>query len=224
MNSNHTKQSVAVKQQLQVPFEEGLFYSASMDAIAAVLDKARRTSIAHAPWPMFPYQPDVQISLLHSGDCLFLKFYVEEATVAAANGETHTAVYKDSCVEFFVSFDDKGYYNLEFNCTGTCLAAFGKNREERVFFPVEAVNGIRRRAVIDRSPERTGIQWSLIVAIPLNTFVFHELHTLRGVACRANFFKCGDDLPQPHFLTWSLVETPEPDFHQPGYFGTLVFE
>lgn len=210
--------------QLNVHYSERLQHQADMDEVSSVLDEQEKGVLAHAPWKAFPYAPDVRFSLAHAQDSLFLKFYVAERTVVAAHGETHSPVYKDSCVEFFVSLDEGGYYNFEFNSTGTCLAAFGKGREGREFLPVVAVDRIRRRAVIDRVPERGAVRWALTVAIPLSSFVYHNLSSLRGVTCHANLYKCGDDLPDPHFLCWASVDTPEPDFHQPQYFGTLVFE
>jgi hypothetical protein len=47
---------------------------------------------------------------------------------------------------------------------------------------------------------------------------------LKGKTCRANFYKCGDDLPEPHFLSWNNIIADKPDFHLPQYFGTLTFE
>jgi Carbohydrate-binding family 9 len=31
-------------------------------------------------------------------------------------------------------------------------------------------------------------------------------------------------LAEPHFVAWSNIETPKPDFHRPDFFGKLVFE
>ncbi|MBT5542155.1 MAG: hypothetical protein HOK34_04920, partial [Gammaproteobacteria bacterium] len=29
---------------------------------------------------------------------------------------------------------------------------------------------------------------------------------------------------KPHYLTWNPVETSNPDFHRPEFFGKLIFE
>ncbi len=39
----------------------------------------------------------------------------------------------------------------------------------------------------------------------------------------ANFYKCGDKLTVPHFVTWNSIGTNKPDFHQPKFFGELYF-
>lgn len=213
-----------VEPQLLVRFSPALQYAADMDLVSSIMEGYEKDPIAHAPWEAFPYKPVVRFCTIHSGDCLFLKFYVEESTVVAAHGVTHSPVYKDSCVEFFVSFDERGYYNFEFNSTGVCLAAFGQGREGRVYLPAEAVDRIRRRAVIDRVSDTGIVQWVLTLAFPLAAFAYHDLGSLHGLVGKVNFYKCGDDLPLPHFLSWAKVEAPEPDFHQPRYFGSLRFE
>ena len=38
---------------------------------------------------------------------------------------------------------------------------------------------------------------------------------------KANFYKCGDKLPVPHFLSWKPINVPAPDFHLPCFLETL---
>ena len=44
-----------------------------------------------------------------------------------------------------------------------------------------------------------------------------------GVKWKANFYKCADQTSHSHWLTWSVVDVPNPDFHRPGFFRTLIF-
>jgi len=37
----------------------------------------------------------------------------------------------------------------------------------------------------------------------------------------ANFYKCADKLQHPHWLNWSPVDFPKPNFHLPQSFGVL---
>ncbi len=39
-----------------------------------------------------------------------------------------------------------------------------------------------------------------------------------------NFYKCGDLTAHPHYVTWSPVGTPGPDFHRPEFFGELLLD
>lgn len=224
MEATTGKHTAAVVPRLRVRYTGDLSYDTGMDAVSSLLDGEEKVSVAYAPWPAFPYKPDTRVSILYSDHCLFLKFYVEEKTLLAVHADTHSAVYKDSCVEFFISLDDSGYYNLEFNSIGTCLAAFGMDKDNRTFLPIEAVERIRRRAVIDREPNRGVVRWTLTLVVPFETLVHHQPFALHARECRANFYKCGDDLPEPHFLSWAPLKAPQPDFHQPQDFGILYFE
>ncbi len=41
-------------------------------------------------------------------------------------------------------------------------------------------------------------------------------------ALRGNFYKCGDKLPQPHWLSAFPIDTDIPNFHRPDCFRRLV--
>ena len=84
--------------------------------------------------------------------------------------------------------------------------------------------GIKYLSAIDSSPSGGNIHWELLLIIPVDIFIYHELDSLRSKFCRANFYKCGDKLPEPHFISWSAIHSPEPDFHLPDFFGELYFE
>ena len=47
---------------------------------------------------------------------------------------------------------------------------------------------------------------------------------IRDREIKANFYKCGDELQTPHFLSWNPIKIENPDFHRPDFFGTLEFE
>src|ERR1700752_419874 len=118
----------------------------TIEKVSAALDMGEKYVMANAPWSEFPYHPDVNFAIAHDGDNVFLKYYVEEENATARYNNTNDPVYKDSCVEFFIEFDDdKGYYNLEFNSAGACLAGFGRNKEDRILLPVELIEKIKYR-------------------------------------------------------------------------------
>ena len=178
--------------------------------------------LAEQPWPSFAYKPDVTFSIAHTGDHILLTFNVEEAEVRHENTAINSSVWEDSCVEFFISFDKSGYYNFEFNCIGTALVGFGSDRNNRNLLPVTLVKRIRCFASMEKNAN--SIQWRLQIIIPISVFMYHNIFSLEGKSCKANFYKCGDKLAQPHFLAWNNIETAEPDFHQPSFFGELEFE
>lgn len=184
-------------------------------------------SIGHINWENFPYRPDVQFRIAHTGDQIWLKFYVKEKHILARETRTNGEVYKDSCVEFFVSFDNENYYNFEFNGIGTTHLAFGPGRNNRKFVPAKTVEKIETHSSLGSEPfeEKTGnFEWEMMIRIPLECFAYSNFNSLEGLSAKGNFYKCGDETSEPHFVTWNPVGTDEPDYHQPDYFGNLKFE
>jgi Carbohydrate-binding family 9 len=199
-----------------------------LDEISEKLDNLSfKNPVEVLNWKGFGYKPDVKFSIAYTGQEILLKYYVTEEWFKAEKTETNQAVYEDSCVEFFVSPSDDGiYYNLEFNGIGTCLMGSGTGRENRKRADHEIISRIRRTASAGEKSIREkigGFSWTITVAIPFNVLFYHTISELKGKIFRANFYKCGDKLSVPHFLTWNPVETEKPDFHRPDYFGFLKF-
>jgi hypothetical protein len=178
-------------------------------------------------WESFPYKPEVRFNIAWGDREIYIKYYVREKNVKAEKTLTNEMVCEDSCVEFFVAPSDDGiYYNLEFNPIGTVLMGTGHGRHDSIRADAGILKGIRRITTLGTEPftEINGdIRWSLTLAIPLETFFHHKISDLRGKSFRANFYKCGDMLSTPHFVTWNPVGTDKPDYHRPEYFGTLRF-
>jgi hypothetical protein len=187
--------------------------------------KAEHT-ISNQNWVEAP-QVSAAFSIRHDGTSIYLYYQVEEPQVRAVNTEFNSSVWEDSCVEFFLAFDgDDGYYNFEINAIGTVLGAFGKDRHLRLPLPDSFLARIETTPSLGRMPiesldEQT--TWEMQLVIPMETFHFSTLRTLSGVDALANFYKCGDKLKHPHFLSWKPVLTSNPDFHTPRYFGQLSF-
>jgi hypothetical protein len=178
-------------------------------------------------WENYKYKPEVRFNIAYSDQEIFLKYYVREEFVKAEKTQSNQRVCEDSCVEFFVSPTDDGiYYNFEFNAIGVCLLGSGTSRKDSTRAPVSVIDGIRRIGSSGNMPfkERQGkFFWTITLAIPTEVFFRHSLKNLKGKLFRANFYKCGDKLTQPHYLTWNPVETINPDYHQPDFFGMLKF-
>ena len=69
-----------------------------------------------------------------------------------------------------------------------------------------------------------GDNWLVEYRVPL--VLFRKLYgqdVRAGHRAAANFYKCGDETPVPHYGAWSPVGTAAPDFHRPEFFGELVF-
>jgi len=210
---------------LQVPFLEFANKGLSLHQAGLSLTGYDH-AIGFAPWREFTDKPRVSFSVGHNSDHIFIKYDVTEKEVLARYRHINDPVYKDSCVEFFINFNEEpAYYNVEFNRLGTCLASFGRKRENRTHLPVDLLKIIKyertlRQVEVNHEPE---INWTLTVAVPITIFCYHNLATIRHQHARMNFYKCGDDLSHPHYLAWNNIDWPEPNFHLPQFFGKVEF-
>jgi hypothetical protein len=205
------------------------YYSSKLsakDALSQQLKRKENYSIDFNPWN-YDFVGEAEFSIAYNDDALLVKFDVVEESIQAKYNQPNDPVYRDSCVELFIALDnDKAYYNFEFNCKGTCLAGFGDSKNNRILLDPKTIKSIKAsstfKSVIFR--ERKMIKWELTLEIPRTVFNFHDIATFKQRLAKLNFYKCGDDLPQPHFLSWRPIESETPNFHLPEFFGTAIFE
>jgi hypothetical protein len=179
-------------------------------------------------WDEFPYHPKVTVQIAYNEQELFLQYQVSEQSVKAEVTQSNGRVWTDSCVEFFLSPDGNDeYYNLEMSCIGTALLGYRKKGNPTVHASEEQITTIRRISSLGSSPfpelkEQT--EWQLTIAVPWKVFFNHDLNPGSGTKMRGNFYKCGDELSVPHFVSWTNIKTEKPNFHNPEFFGGLEFE
>lgn len=201
----------------------------SASQVPALLDKAQAEwhRIDTVNWDAYPYKPEVSFRIVHTGDKLLVHYRVTEESVRAVAAHDDGRVWEDSCCEFFVSPDGNDvYYNLECNCGGTLLLHGGQKGGDRPSAPVSVLESIDRWASLGRTPfeEQVGERtWELALVVPASAFFLHAITDFSGLVMRANFYKCGDLLRTPHFLSWSPIDLPRPQFHCPQYFGEIRF-
>lgn len=193
-------------------------------AIDAALDALPKTAISESPWAAsYPYHPMVQFAMGYGLSHIFLKYYVTEKAIRAATSQVNGMVWQDSCVEFFLTLDDVAYYNIEINCIGTALIGFGPSKNERNRLPAQVVEEIGTSTCIRRLSNDKLFYWELTACIPLTVLLHHQPVSLKGKRVHGNFYKCGDLLPEPHYLSWQPLDSPTPNFHLPAAFGSLHF-
>lgn len=197
-----------------------------LSSVSTLFDYTERQPLDNLLWSIDGYKPEVCFNIAYNDQCLLLKYWVQEKYVKAVYREINDPVFKDSCVELFIAFDnDDNYYNLEFNCLGTALAGYGSGKNNRIALPASLIKRIKSRHHI-KSPGDAAeplISWELTLSIPFQVFKYQNIKSLKGQTCRVNLYKCGDDLPEPHFLSWNNIINPYPEFHLPGFFGQLKF-
>lgn len=198
------------------------------NASATVPSNALELKIGCNNWPhQFPYSPIVKCRLWHNGDTLFIIFDVEEKFIAAKAEKDNDKVCRDSCVELFISFGPDGYYNIETNCGGKILMSHRKGRKIDVeYASPEVLSQIKRFPSLGQEPFENRVaegNWQLALAIPVSSFFKHDFKSFEGLDATGNIYKCGDDLPLPHYLSLFPINTDSPDFHRPEFFQPLNF-
>ena len=200
---------------------------APWEEVLKSLETASWNVIDTINWQEYGYRPLVQFRMAYADSAFLLQYRVKEQAVLAVATNDNGEVWKDSCVEFFMTPANDGiYYNFETNCAGTCLLAAGTSRNGREAAERAIVSTIRRQPSLGRHPfgERKGeIEWDLALVIPYACLFKHPGYSPAGKTIRANFYKCGDNLTVPHFLSWNPIKTERPDFHRPEFFGTVKF-
>ena len=194
--------------------------------VSAALSISEKHELTYSPWSDFVYRPHVDFAIAFNNEYIFLRYEVEEHVARAAYTKINQPVCKDSCVEFFIAFpDEDNYYNLEFNFAGNCLAGYGAGRANRKLLSVDQISKIRSVTNIKAGlhHQKPVIVWDLTLAIPLSIFEYSNITSLAGRTAQVNFYKCGDELPQPHYLCWNRIVSDTPDFHRPECFGKVTF-
>lgn len=176
----------------------------------------------------FPYKPDVRFRVWHDGKSLHIEYQVKEQGTRALQTVLGGPVYEDSCVECFIqpSSADPHYYNFEFNPIGMMALACRTGREDPEDAPRHVLESVRIETTAGLEPftEKHVEEWSLKITIPASALFNAGIDDFSGCTMRMNFFKCGDGLKVPHFVTWVPIDTPKPDYHRPEFFLPVEFE
>lgn len=150
-----------------------------------------------------------------------LKMTAFEKNPRAVYTQYGDSVYEDSCLEFFVRFNKENplYMNFEMNSNGVFLASIRTDRKNKTHIH-ELVTLPALKA------EKQEEYWTVETF-----FTFKQINTLFGKSAfnkgdifYGNFYKCGDNTEIPHYGMWSPVETVNPDFHQPRFFGEFIID
>ena len=182
-----------------------------------------RFDVSTVNWPEeFPYAPICAGRMARTADSLLVSWRVSGLDLTVRNTEDGGTIWEDSCCEIFLQ--DPGcdkYYNIEVNAAGVLLVGCGTGRGDRVLLPSQEMARIKRIAQV-KAPVDVADQlctWSLTVCIPFEVIGLDPGRLPDHLL--GNIYKCGDKTAHPHFLSWSAIDTPHPDFHRPEFFGTF---
>ncbi len=213
---------------LKIPKQNISQYETMFDKIKLLNEAGLHLSIDKVNWPNeFPKLLPVSVHIAHDNDKVYLYYQVEGEELRAVNNKDFMPVWQDSCVEFFVKRKgEQNYRNFEFNVHGVLLAANHESREIAEYLSEETMSSIVRFTTI-RHYYKSQLQlsdWTLYAEIPKEAIGFTSDENLSQQVICANFYKCGDETSEPHYISWNPIDLPKPDFHVPKFFGELTFE
>ena len=191
---------------------------------------ADMAAIDEFPWYERGEKQSARVRALYDDDAVYLQYQVEDAYSYAEATELNGPVWEDSAIEFFArpDLDDPNHFNFEANCVSTFLIGWGYRRE-RVFiepglaepFQVETSIGGPTK---EESPDDDA--WWLAARLPfdaISEFIGLDVRPSPGTEWRGNFHRCGGKT-DPQAACWNPYGTPERDYHNPDYFGRLIFD
>ena len=168
-------------------------------------------------WKEFDAGIHTEARVLYNEKGLFVKFVSDEHPVSVNCREFNGEVYEDSAVEFFFAPDNgsENYFNFEINAEGYALIGLGPGRERIRIYDTDP-------SLFDIQTTITDKGFEVFLFIPF-TFIKKYFDNISGTM-KGNFQKCRETPPLTHFYSAFGIGTPEPDFHRPEYFKSLVFE
>lgn len=143
---------------------------------------------------------------------LVIHMECEEKNPKAIYTKSNEPVYKDSCMEFFVKFDleSEYYLNFEMNANGTLLCQYGKDRKNRTF--------IDQSGLLVKANQKEE-SWCVDLFISIDFINKYSATFNKEILC--NFYKCGDNTDEPHYVSWANILEKTPNFHCPKYFKKI---
>lgn len=167
-------------------------------------------------WKEYSHAPITSFKMLRGPEGISVLFDTEEKNLRCQVKEENGDVYTDSCVEFFFKPDiyDVRYLNFELNPKGVLHLGIGEGRHGRRLLDTD-------RALFSIVSDAKEGDWRLKLYIP-DSFIFGLFEKISPV-CKGNFYKGGEMTDHVHFGAWSEVETENPDFHVPDFFGKIKF-
>lgn len=179
------------------------------------------------------FVPTVRAKMMYDDQHVYIIFKVKDRFVRSKATEINGRIWEDSCVEFFFAPDVSNamaYFNLEINCGGVPLFHFKDPAKPGA--PLPSVGDIQKIEIAHSMPKvvepevKKETTFTVEYRIPVSMLERYASvqKPTKGVRWNGNFYKCADQTSNPHWLTWSKVENPTPNFHLPQFFGHLYFQ
>lgn len=178
------------------------------------------------PWWKEGKKEGTAAKMLWDDTYLYVSFVCQDEHIWAEHEERDSPVYRDDCVEVFMSPDPDSlnqYYNVEMNVKGVSLDFYHPNVGSKepwdpdVLIATSVDGTLNDDSDVDRF-------WILEVAIPFEAYskVAKNTPPQAGDVWRLNLNRLGGQTNLQH-SQWSPSRTPDVSFHAPEFFGEVVF-
>lgn len=187
------------------------------DMFSAEWEKAEVALIEKINWLEFSWKPTTSARIMHNGEALFVRMETDENPLLARRRIQNDEISDDSCMEFFLmpNAEDPRYLNFELNPFGAMYLGLRTDRYNNVY-PEENAEFFNVKSYVD------GEKWVLTFTIP-----FEFIRRMVGKIddeFKGNIYKCGVDTVKEHYVTYYPIDTEEPDYHRPEFFGPFKLE
>lgn len=155
-------------------------------------------------------------------DALYVRLQAIEPHILARFTGTLDEVCLDSCLEFFFCpMEGDRYFNFEINPNASIYVGYGRPGSAR--FRLHCDNF---KEILQVCPFDIPGGWGIALRIPVSFIQIFvpDFQLFSGLKLRANFYKCGDETQQEHYMSWNPVEVAYPCFHLPEYFGEITLQ
>jgi hypothetical protein len=147
----------------------------SGDPLPEVWEQAQAVPIDTYPWRTEPADLRATARLAYDDAALYALFHVVDGHIQAESRPLNGDVWRDSCVEVFVSPERvtrRHYVNIETNCAGQLLVKFGDSRSDRRAITPGQAAGFQIETFHPgpaNAPLPTDDGWWLAARIPFDT-------------------------------------------------------
>ena len=155
-------------------------------------------------------------------DALYVRLQAIEPHILRRFNGTLDEVCKDSCLEFFFCPQEGDrYFNFEVNPNGSVYVGYGRPGSARC-----RLHRGNFKEILQIQPFDIPGGWGVEMRIPVSFIdIFSPGFRLTaGMTLQGNFFKCGDETQQEHYMAWNPVDVPAPNFHLPEFFGEITLK
>ena len=168
--------------------------------------------------------------LLWDDRYLYVSFHCEDAHIWAEHTKRDSPVFRDDCVEVFISPNPakpENYFNIEMNVSGAFLDQHHPDGPEKKLAEEWNASGVKISTTIDgtlNDDSDIDRSWTLEAAIPLDNFkaVTKRTSPRPGDVWHLNLNRLGGKT-NPQYSQWSPSQTERPQFHAPRSFGRVIF-